>query len=44
MDDYRPWAVQHASATTGTIAGNTATGAVAIAPGLTTTATAGRVR
>ncbi|WP_316740796.1 SPW repeat protein [Streptomyces sp. MK7] len=35
-----PWAIQHASATTGTIASNTATGAVALVLGLMTTAMA----
>jgi SPW repeat len=35
-----PWVVQHAAATTGTIASNTATGAVAVVLGLMTTAMA----
>jgi hypothetical protein len=39
-----PWAVQHASATTGTIVSNTITGAVAVILGLMTTAMASRSR
>ncbi|MEU0217959.1 SPW repeat protein [Streptomyces sp. NPDC006265] len=35
-----PWAVQNAAATTGTIVGNTITGAVAVTLGLMTTAMA----
>lgn len=38
------WAVQHASATTGTIASDTATGAVAVMLGLTATGMAPRSR
>lgn len=39
-----PWAVQHASATTGTIVSNTITGAVAVLLGLATMAMAARGR
>ncbi|MGW4568887.1 SPW repeat protein [Streptomyces sp. NPDC004561] len=39
-----PWVVQHATTTTGTIASNTATGAVAVILGCATTAMAARRR